>query len=140
MPTFLIENEKWWNRRLKRNKTGKAGYPFVRRGGVRPKETQKIFFHVMQPMKQIKGFSQFLKRTNGKSEGLLNRYSPETGFESTGECDSFVDGGDNVALIGFKNMEEFETLMEVDVVYAAKDAEKMPRHHLGQETRLDDLI
>ena len=139
MPTFLIENEKWRNRRFKRNKTGKAGHPFVRRGGVKPKETQRIFFHVMQPVKQIKGFSQFLKRINGISEGLLNLYSPETGLESKDECGSFVEGGDHVAFIAFKNMVKFETLMGVDVFYAAKDVEKMPRHHLGQET-LDSMI
>ena len=139
MPTFLIENEKWWNRRLKRNKTGKAGYPFIRRGGVRPKETQIIFFYVTQPVKQIKGFSQFLKRINGISEVLLNLYSPETGLESKGECDSFIEGGDPVAFIAFKNIEKFETLIGVDVAYAAKDVEKMPKHHLGQET-LDSMI
>lgn len=121
MPTFLIENEKWWNRRLKRNRTGKAGYPFIRRGGVRPKERQKIFFYVTQPMKQIKGFCQFFEK-NQWNKVLLDLYSPETGLESKGECNSFVEGGDHIAFIAFKNIEKFESLMGVDVAYAAKDA------------------
>ena len=57
----LIEDEKWWNRRLNRNKTGNATHAFVRRGRVGPKEAQKILFYVKQPMKQIKGFGEFLR-------------------------------------------------------------------------------
>jgi hypothetical protein len=50
---ILIEDEKWWNQRLNRNKEEDVIHAFVRRGRVGPKDAQKILFYVKQPMKQL---------------------------------------------------------------------------------------
>jgi predicted transcriptional regulator len=131
----LIENEKWWNRRLKQNTTGNGVHAFVRRGRVGPKEAQKILFYVMHPMKQIKGF-EFLERITGTSDKLWNTYGSETVFESKDEYDLFVKGRRNVTFIRFKNMEEFDNSIGLDIVYTAKGIRKIPQGgmYLSPET------
>lgn len=137
----LIEDEKWWNRRLDQNKAANAVHAFVRRGRVGPKEAQKILFYVKQPTKQIKGFGEFLERITGTGDELWNLYGPETVFESKEEYDLFVNGRSNVTFIRFKNMEEFENPIGSDVFYAVKGIKKMPQGgmYLSRET-LNSMI
>jgi len=132
----LVEDEKWWNRRLTRNKMGSEVHTFVRRGRVGPKEAQKILFYVKRPAKQIKGFGEFLERITGTSDELWKLYGSETVFKSRDEYDVFVDGRNNVTFIRFKSMEEFEKPISFDDINAATGIKKMPQggKYLARET------
>jgi len=133
---LLIEDEKWWNRRYTRKRTGRVIHAFVRRGKVGPKETQKILFYVKRPVKQIRGFGEFLERITGTRDELWNQYGSETVFESRDEYDFFVGGRRNVTFIRFKDMEEFEKPISFEDIYAATGMKQMPQggKYLGRET------
>lgn len=132
----LIEDEKWWNRRLTQNRTGSMVHAFVRRGKVGPKEAQKILFYVKRPAKEIRGSGDFLERIIGTKDELWNLYGPETVFESKDEYDFFVSGRDNVTFIRFKSVEEFEKPISFDEIYIALGVRRMPQggKYLNRET------
>jgi len=132
----LIEDEKWWDRRLTRNRKGTKVHAFVRRGRVGPKEAQKILFYVKRPAKQIRGFGEFLERVVGTKDELWNLYGAETVFESKDEYDFFVDGRSNVTIIRFKGVEEFDKPISFEDVHAAIGIKRMPQggKYLSRET------
>jgi len=113
---LLVEDEKWWTRRCSRKETGNTVHAFVRRGKVGPKEAQKILFYVKGPVKQIRGFGDFLERITGTRDELWNQYGSETVFESRDQYDSFVGNRNNVTFIRFKDLEEFEKPISFDVI------------------------
>lgn len=113
---LLVEDEKWWNLRCSRNRTGNTVHAFVRRGKVGPKWAQKILFYVKSPVKQIRGFAGFLERITGTRDELWNQYGSETVFESRDQYDSFVGNRSNVTFIRFKDLEEFEKPISFDVI------------------------
>jgi len=113
---LLVEDEKWWNLRCSRNRTGNTVHAFVRKGKVGPKDAQKILFYVKGPVKQIRGFAGFLERITGTRDELWNQYGSETVFESKDQYDSFVGNRSNVTFIRFKDLEEFEKPISFDVI------------------------
>lgn len=133
---LLVEDEKWWNRRRTRNRTGNMIHAFVRRGRVGPKEAQKILFYVKRPVKQIRGFGDFLERIVGTRDDLWNQYGSETVFESRDEYDFFVDGRSNVTIIRFKSLEELGKPINFDAINIAIGIKKMPNGgmYLSRET------
>jgi len=133
---LLVEDEKWWNRRCTRNRTGNAVHAFVRRGKVGPKDARKILFYVKRPAKQMRGFAEFLERITGAKDELWNQYGSETVFESRDEYNSFVGGRSNVTFIRFKGMEEFEKPINSNDICAATGAKQMPQggRYLARET------
>jgi len=132
----LVEDEKWWNRRRTRNRMGSMTHAFVRRGKVGPKEAQKILFYVKHPVKQIRGFGDFLERTVGTRDELWKQYGSETVFESKDEYDHFVEGRSSVTIIRFRSMEEFEKPVSFDVINVATGIKRMPNGglYLSRET------
>jgi len=133
---ILVEDEKWWDRRLTRNRTGSRVHAFVRRGKVGPKNAQKILFYVKRPAKQIRGFGEFLERITGTCDELWSLYGPETVFESRDEYDLFVNGRSTVTFIRFKSMEEFDNPINFGDIYVATGIKKMPQggKYLSRET------
>jgi len=111
-------------------------HAFVRRGRVGPREAQKILFYVKRPVKQIRGFAEFLERITGTKDELWNQYGLETVFESRDEYDFFVGGRSIVTIIRFKGMEEFEKPVSSDDICAVAGVKQMPQggKYLGRET------
>lgn len=124
---LLVEDEKWWNRRCKRNRRGRNVHSFVRRGRVGPIEAQKVLFYVKHPAKQIRGAGDFLERIVGHSDELWSLYGSETVFESSDEYYSFVGGRSNVTFIRLKDLEEFQTPIGLDELLTSTGAKRMPR-------------
>ncbi len=89
-----------------------------------------------RPVKQIRGFGQFVERLVGAKDDLWAQYGSETVFESRDEYDSFVGGRSNVTFIRFKDMEEFEKPIDFDYVHRTTGMKRMPRggKYLGRET------
>jgi predicted transcriptional regulator len=132
----LVEDEKWWNRRRTRNKTGTSVHSFVRRGKVGPKQAHKLLFYIKLPVKKIEGESEFVERIVGSKDELWNLYGAETVFQTRDEYDNFVGGRDTVTLIRFRNMEELDTPVDFKAFNAATGIKKMPNGgmYLSRET------
>ena len=132
----LVEDEKWWNRRCTRNKTGSSVHSFVRRGKVGPKQAHKLLFYIKLPVRRIKGVSEFVERVVGSRDELWNLYGAETVFESKDEYDKFVDGRESVTLIRFRNLEELDTPVDFKAFKAATGIKKMPNGgmYISRET------
>ncbi len=131
----LVEDEKWWNRRISKNKLGTEIHAFVRKGAVGPKEAQKILFYVKRPAKQIKGLADFLQRITGTSDELWNLYGSETVFENRDEYERFVSGRSKVTFIRFKSMKELSKPLDFNDLVTATGINRMPQggKFLGRE-------
>jgi len=123
---ILVEDEKWWNRRCTRNNTSGSIHSFVRRGKVGPKNASRLLFYIKLPVKQIKGFGEFVERLTGTRDDMWNHYGTETIFEDKEEYDKFVGDRSSVTLIRFRNMEELDRPISFQVLNAATGVRKMP--------------
>jgi predicted transcriptional regulator len=132
----LVENEKWWNRRCTRNKTGGSVHSFVRRGKVGPKQAHMLLFYIKLPVRQIKSVGEFVERVIGSRDELWSLYGAETVFENKDEYDQFVGGRDIVTLIRFRNMEELDKPVDFKTFNAATGVKKMPNGgmYISRET------
>lgn len=133
---LLVEDEKWWNRRISKNRLSSEAHSFVRKGKVGPKEARQLLFYVKRPAKQIKGMAEFVERITGTSDELWQLHGPETVFESRDEYDLFVDGRSTVTFIRFKNMEELEEPIDFNTISIGAGISKMPQggKYLSKET------
>ena len=104
---LLVEDEKWWNRRLDQRKKGSDIQTFVRRGKVGPIGAKAVLFYVKLPVGEIRGYGDFMQRVTGTSAELWNKHGHETVFESKEEYDSFVVGRSAVTFIRFQNLQKF---------------------------------
>jgi predicted transcriptional regulator len=132
----LVEEEKWWNRRCTRNKTGGSVHSFVRRGKVGPKQALRLLFYIKLPVRQIKGVGEFVERVIGSRDDMWSLYGAETVFENKDEYDKFVNGRDSVTLIRFRNMEELDKPVGFKAFNAATGIKKMPNGgmYISRET------
>jgi len=133
---ILVEHEKWWNNRCRKNKKGMNTQAFVRRGKVGPKDAKTLLFYVKLPVGEIRGYGHFLERISGTSDELWNMYGSETVFESRNEYDDFVEGRSKVTFIRFKNLQEFEKPIAWKDLSVALGIKKMPNggRYLTRET------
>ncbi len=133
---LLIEDEKWWNRRISKNKLGTEVHSFVRKGKVGPKEATQLLFYMKRPVRQIKGTAEFLERITGTADELWQLHGSETVFESREEYDTFVAGSSIVTFIRFKKMEELEKPIDFNTISVSARISRMPQggKYLGRET------
>ena len=133
---LLIEDGKWWNRRISKNKLGTEVHSFVRKGKVGPKGATQLLFYVKRPVRQIKGTAEFLERMTGTADELWQLHGPETVFESRDEYDKFVAGSSTVTFIRFRNMQELEKPIDFNTISVNAGIGKMPQggKYLGRET------
>lgn len=124
---ILVNAEKWWNRRCSQNKTGKSVQAFVRRGSVGPKDARLLLFYVKHPVREIRGFGEFVERITGDADELWKRYGHETVFESNNEYETFVEGRAKVTFIRFKNLQELSKPIHFNVFSLVIDVVRMPR-------------
>jgi predicted transcriptional regulator len=121
----LVEDERWWNRRIIRNKAPGVIHSFVRRGKVGPKQASRLLFYIKLPVRQIKGVGEFVERVTGPKDELWNRYGAETVFQNKDEYDKFVNGRSSVTLIRFRNMEELDKPVDFKTFHAAANIKRM---------------
>jgi predicted transcriptional regulator len=138
---ILVEEDKWWQRRCARNKTGNSVHSFVRRGKVGPKDACKLLFYIKLPARQIKGVGDFVERITGSKDELWNLYGSETVFGNNEEYQSFIQGRESVTMIRFKNLEELEKPIGFELLRAATGIRKMPNGgmYINKET-LNQII
>ena len=105
---FIVLNlEKFWTRLCQQNKAGKQNHAFVRRGIVGPKKTQKLFFYVTHPIKQIQGYADFVEQAAGNAKELWESLGEESLLYSYDEYTDFLEGRKNATFIRFTNLKTF---------------------------------
>lgn len=124
---ILLTDEKWWNRRCSQNKAGKKLHAFVRKGAVGPTNAELIFFYVKHPLKEIRGFGEFVERVKGDVDELWNKHGHETVFESRKEYMDFMQGRTKATFIRFKNLRLLSTPKSLRVLSQIMGIGRMPR-------------
>jgi len=133
---ILLSDEKWWIRRVSKNKAGKTLQSFVRRGAVGPKDAKLILFYIKHPIREIRGSGEFLERIVGDVDKLWTALGHETVFDSYQEYMTFIDGRTHTTFIRFKNLQEFSTPIPVKTVSQVIGVNQMPRggKYISKET------
>ena len=124
---ILLIDEKWWNRRCSQSKAGKTLQAFVRKGTVGPTSAELVFFYVKHPLKEIRGFGEFVERVKGDVDELWNKHGHETVFESRKEYMDFMQGRTKATLIRFKNLRLLSTPISLSVISQVTGIGRMPR-------------
>lgn len=124
---ILLSDEKWWIRRVNKNKSGKTLQSFVRRGAVGPKDAKLILFYIKHPLREIRGSGEFLERIVGDIDKLWTSLGHETVFDSYQEYVAFMNGRTRATFIRFRNLQEFSTPVPVKVVSQIIGVSRMPR-------------
>jgi len=132
---ILINDEKWWNRRLNQNKAGKKIHAFVRRGAVGPKTAQFVLFYVKNPIREIRGVGEFIERIKGEADELWNDYGQETVFKSHKEYAEFLQGRTKITFIRLKNIRALSSPVSLKTVLDILGINRMPRggRYVGRE-------
>lgn len=123
----MLSDEKWWIRRVNKNKSGKTLQSFVRRGAVGPKDVKLILFYIKHPLREIRGSGEFLERIVGDVDKLWTALGHETVFDSYQEYVTFMNGRTRATFIRFSNLQEFSTPVPVKVVSRIIGVSRMPR-------------
>jgi len=133
---ILLSDEKWWSRRVDKNKAGKTLQSFVRRGFVGPKDAKLILFYIKHPVREIRGSGEFLERIVGDAEKLWSALGHETVFDSYQEFVAFMNGRTRATFIRFKNLQELSTPIPVKIVSQVIGVNQMPRggKYISRET------
>jgi predicted transcriptional regulator len=137
---ILINDEKWWRRRISQNQAGKKIHTFVRRGVVGPKSARYVLFYVKHPLREIRGVGEFIERIKGEADELWNDYSRETVFESYREYIEFLQGRTKTTFIRLKNVRELPSPISLQTVLSLLGISRMPRGGKYISKRVFDRI
>ena len=99
--------EEYWKRLCNQNRTGKTDHSFVRRGAMAPKNTQKLFFYVTHPRKEIQGYADFVERITDNAKDMWESLGHESLLHSYDEYQDFLQGRKRATFVRFKNLKEF---------------------------------
>lgn len=124
---ILINDEKWWRRRISQNRAGKKLHTFVRRGTVGPKSARYVLFYVKHPLREIRGVGEFIERIKGEADELWSDYSRETVFTSYREYMEFLQGRTKTTFIRLKNIRELPSPISLQTVLSLLGISRMPR-------------
>ena len=124
---ILLITPKWWNRLCDRLKAGKKSHAFVRRGLVGPKKTNLLLFYVTRPVKEIRGFAEFVERVTGDAGELWRAYRGETSLRSYEEYKDFLQGKPKATFIRFRNLKTLSHPTSARVIFRVAGIGRMPR-------------
>lgn len=102
-------------------------HAFVRRGIVGPKNAKKLFFYVIHPRKDIRGFADFIERKTGDARDLWETLGHESLLESYEEYQDFLQGRKNVTFIRFKNLQELPNPIPTKALLQVIGKDRMPQ-------------
>jgi len=124
---ILLNIEKFWNRLCQQNKTGKQNHAFVRRGSVGPKKTEKLFFYVTHPIKQIQGYADFVENITGHSKDLWESFGEESLLKSYDEYNDFLQDRKTSTFIRFTNLQTFPKPVPYKTLLSIIGKQRMPQ-------------
>jgi len=133
---FIVLNlEKFWKRLCSQNRAGKHAHAFVRRGVVGPKNAKLLFFYVIFPHKDIRGYADFVERVTGDAEDLWKSLGHESLLNSD-EYHDFLQGRKKATFIRFRNLRELPIPITTKVLSQVVGIEKMPQMGLYLTERM----
>jgi len=124
---ILLITPKWWDRLCDRLEAGKKLHAFVRRGLVGPKKTNQLLFYVTHPLKEIRGFAEFVERVTGEADHLWRAYRGQTSPRSYKEYKDFLQGNPRTTFIRFKNLKTLSQPISAKVIFRVAGIGRMPR-------------
>ena len=124
---ILLITPKWWDRLCDRFEAGKKLHAFVRRGLVGPKKTNQLLFYLTHPLKEIRGFAEFVERVTGEADHLWRTYRGETSPRSYKEYREFLQGNPKTTFIRFKNLKTLSQPISAKVIFRVAGVGRMPR-------------
>ena len=138
---FIVLNlEKFWKRLCSQNRAGKSAHAFVRRGVVGPKNAKLLFFYVIHPHKDIRGFADFIERFTGDAENLWKSLGHESLLNSYNEYKDFLQGRKKATFIRFRNLHEFPNPVTTKVLSQVVGIERMPQMGLYLTERMANQL
>jgi predicted transcriptional regulator len=138
---FIVLNlEKFWKRLCSQNRAGKSAHAFVRRGVVGPKNAKLLFFYVIHPHKDIRGFADFIERVTGDAENLWKSLGHESLLNSYDEYKHFLQGRKKATFIRFRNLNEFPNPVTTKVLSQVVGIERMPQMGLYLTERMANQL
>jgi len=124
---ILTIEEKWWNRFSKDAESGKKVQAHVMGGRVGPKQTNLVIFYVISPIREIRGYGEFIERIVGDSKELWSIYGNETCLESYEEYYKLTRMKKDVTFIRFQNLHKGTNPIPFSTLSAILNIERMPR-------------
>ena len=138
---FIVLNlEKFWKRLCSQNRAGKQAHAFIRRGVVGPKNAKLLFFYVIHPHKDIRGFADFVERVTGDAENLWKSLGHESLLNSYNEYKDFLQGRKKATFIRFRNLNEFPNPVTTKVLSQVAGIERMPQMGLYLTERMANQL
>ena len=138
---FIVLNlEKFWKRLCSQNRAGKQAHAFIRRGVVGPKNAKLLFFYVIHPHKDIRGFADFVERVTGDAENLWKSLGHESLLNSYNEYKDFLQGRKKATFIRFRNLNEFPNPVTTKVLSKVVGIERMPQMGLYLTERMANQL
>jgi predicted transcriptional regulator len=136
----VLNLEKFWKRLCSQNRAGKQAHAFIRRGVVGPKNAKLLFFYVIHPHKDIRGFADFVERVTGDAENLWKSLGHESLLNSYNEYKDFLQGRKKATFIRFRNLNEFPNPVTTKVLSKVVGIERMPQMGLYLTERMANQL
>ena len=92
-----------------------------------PKNAKLLFFYVIHPRKDIRGFADFIERLTGDAEELWEKLGHESLLSSYEEYQDFLQGRKKATFIRFRNLREFPNPVPTKVIFQVIGKERMPQ-------------
>ena len=103
-------------------------HAFVRKNIVGPKKAEMLLFYVTHPVKEIRGYGEFVERIVGDAEELWNACGSESCLNSYKEYNSFLQGRSKATFIRFKNLRELSPSIPASVIYQVLGIRRMSQN------------
>jgi hypothetical protein len=137
---ILTIEEKWWNKFIEYAASKKI-QAHVRSRITGPEQTNLVFFYVIHPRKEIKGYGEFVERRVGDSKELWNLYGHETCLDSFEEYYKLIKMSKSVTFIRFQNLHKGINPIPFSTISTILNIERMPRRGMYiSEQESNELI
>lgn len=92
-----------------------------------PKNTEKLFFYVTHPRKDIQGYADFVKRETGDAKDLWKSLGHESLLNSYDEYQDFLQGRKKATFIRFENLKELPKSVPTEAWARIIGKKRMPQ-------------
>ena len=100
----MMTKEKYWLQFRERNRQGTKKHSFVLRGAAPPKNTKVLFFYVINPVKAVDGYAEFVERKLGTPGEAWEKFGHESVLQSKKSYEELVGNPLQVSFIRFQNL------------------------------------
>lgn len=103
---IMMIRDKWWSCFCHFARGGREIHSYVSGPRAAPKWTFLLLFYVSKPVRELRGYAEFIERKVGDPEKLWTEHGWETIFNSKEDYFRFIKGWPKVSFIRFKNFKE----------------------------------